>query len=127
PGSVAHVYCFRSRARDNAGNVEAWPSTPDACTRVADNARPTNPAIAINGGATYANSRIVSLGLSASDNVAVDEVQVSEDNTFSGAAWQPYRTSMLFQLTLGDGQKQVFARFRDADLNVSNPRSDSIV
>jgi subtilisin family serine protease/C1A family cysteine protease len=34
PGTPGHTYCFRSRARDQAGNEEAWPSNPDACTTV---------------------------------------------------------------------------------------------
>lgn len=29
-----HTYYFRSRARDNAGNVEAWPATADAQTTI---------------------------------------------------------------------------------------------
>ncbi|NLE43624.1 MAG: hypothetical protein GX620_02785 [Chloroflexi bacterium] len=33
-GAAGHTYCFRSRARDHAGNLEAWPATPDACTTV---------------------------------------------------------------------------------------------
>jgi len=33
-GTPGHTYCFRSRARDRAGNVESWFSSPDACTMV---------------------------------------------------------------------------------------------
>jgi hypothetical protein len=33
-GERGHRYFFRARARDNAGNVEAWPSKPDAWTYV---------------------------------------------------------------------------------------------
>lgn len=34
-GQHGHIYDFRVRARDHAGFVEAWPSAPDATTRVA--------------------------------------------------------------------------------------------
>jgi hypothetical protein len=34
-GDAGGTYCFRSRARDLAGNVEAWPATEDARTKVA--------------------------------------------------------------------------------------------
>lgn len=34
PGIGGHIYCFRSRARDNAGNVEPWPADYDALTTV---------------------------------------------------------------------------------------------
>lgn len=33
-GAIGHRYCFSSRARDAAGNLEAYPSTPDQCTTV---------------------------------------------------------------------------------------------
>lgn len=33
-GVDGHTYAFRSRARDNAFNVEAWPASPDATTTV---------------------------------------------------------------------------------------------
>jgi hypothetical protein len=33
-GLAGHFYYFRSRAVDNAGNVEAWPGWPDAWTFV---------------------------------------------------------------------------------------------
>ncbi len=33
-GTVGQSYCFRSRARDLAGNVEDWPTTPDATTSI---------------------------------------------------------------------------------------------
>lgn len=38
-GNYDNSYCFRSRASDLAGNVEAWPTTPDAMTFFV---RPTN-------------------------------------------------------------------------------------
>jgi len=34
-GQHGHIYDFRSRARDQVGNEEAWPSVPDTTTRVA--------------------------------------------------------------------------------------------
>ena len=34
PGVGGHSYCFRSRARDRAYNVEEWPAAADTCTTV---------------------------------------------------------------------------------------------
>ena len=33
-GEPGHTYCFRCRAKDNAGNWESYPTTPDTCTKV---------------------------------------------------------------------------------------------
>jgi hypothetical protein len=33
-GTAGHTYGFRSRARDNVGNVEGYPNTPDAFTEI---------------------------------------------------------------------------------------------
>lgn len=33
-GEAGQTYCFRSRAVDAAGNVEAWPNSPDARTKI---------------------------------------------------------------------------------------------
>jgi len=43
-GEAGHQFCFRSRARDNAGNAEAYPSGDgDSCTLVDLNAMPPAP------------------------------------------------------------------------------------
>lgn len=34
-GHQGHSICFRTRATDNVGNVEAWPAQPDLCVRLA--------------------------------------------------------------------------------------------
>lgn len=36
--TAGHVYCFRSRAEDQAGNVEAYPAGADSCVTVAQHA-----------------------------------------------------------------------------------------
>ncbi|MEM3555014.1 MAG: RHS repeat-associated core domain-containing protein, partial [Candidatus Micrarchaeaceae archaeon] len=40
-GILGHTYAFRSRGHDRAGNVEAWPDTPDAETKVVARVRKT--------------------------------------------------------------------------------------
>jgi hypothetical protein len=53
-------------------------------------------------------------------------VELSEDNSFGDSDWQPYQSSMPFTLSSGDGQKTVYAHFRDLDGNVSNRVFNSI-
>ena len=122
-----HRYCFRSRARDAAGNIEAWPSQPDTCTRVADSVAPSG-SITIAGGAAYTNAADVSLDLVASDNSGtVSQMRLSEDPALAGSSWLPYAATTTFTLGGADGTKTVYARFRDADGNVSDIVSDAIV
>jgi outer membrane protein assembly factor BamB len=126
-GLAAHRYCFRSRATDAAGNVEAWRVDPDTCTRVTDTAAPAPGSVVIDGGAVSTNSTAVTLALTATDNIGVTEMRVSEDLAFAGVTWQPFATSLPFILSAGGGTHTVYAQFRDADGNASDVVSDSIV
>ncbi|MDF1564477.1 MAG: hypothetical protein P1V51_15640 [Deltaproteobacteria bacterium] len=58
------------------------------------------------------------------------EVQIAEDPTFSGVAWQPYAAggtvNLDYTLRAGDGLKTVYVRFRDQAGNVSASLSDTI-
>ena len=126
-GAGGHRYCFRSRAHDVAGNIEAYPATPDACTRVVDTAAPGSGSVVIAGGAAYTSVTGVTLTLAATDNIGVTQMRLSEDSGFSGATWQPFATSASFTLAAGDGTHTVYAQFADADGNPSAIVSDSIV
>src|SRR5262249_11411075 len=64
--------------------------------------------------------------LSATDNIGVTEVLLSEESSFGNAAWQPFAASLPFTLSAGDGSKRVYAKFRDADHNTSAVVSDTI-
>jgi hypothetical protein len=125
-GAQGHRYCFVSYARDNAGNQETFRQDPDTCSRIVDTSPPSAPSISVNDAAPYAATRAVTLALSATDNAVLTEMQVSDSSTFSGASWQPYAGSLPWTLSDVDGTKTVFARFRDADLNVSATASDDI-
>jgi hypothetical protein len=126
-GAGGHRYCFRSRAHDVAGNIEAYPTDPDAYTRVADTAGPGSGSVLIAGGAGATDSTSVSVSLSATDDIGVTQMRLSEDSGFSGATWQPFATSASFTLAAGDGTHTIYAQFADADGNPSAIVSDSIV
>lgn len=81
-------------------------------------------SVAIEQGRPKTGTRSVSLTLSAAGSAAL--MQVSNDSGLSGAPWLTFQTSYTWQLTSGDGEKTVYARFRDSGDNESDIVSDSI-
>ena len=92
-----------------------------------DTSAPTDGQVTIASGRASVNTRAVTLTLGASDDIGVTAMRLSEDTKFKGASWRPYTTSADFVLSSGDGDKTVYARFRDLTGNVSPRVSDSIV
>lgn len=84
-------------------------------------------SVSINGGAASTDTTAVTLGLSATDNVGVTMMMVSNNADFSGASWVAYATSMAWTLTGGDGTKTVYVKYKDAAGNISDDCNDSIV
>lgn len=71
----------------------------------------------------------VTLTLEVWDNVsAVSEIEmmIANNPRFSGASWEPFAASKDWILTAGDGEKAVYAKFRDAAENISSSVSDTI-
>ncbi len=68
-------------------------------------------SVSINGGATYATSRSVSVALQSS---AATEVRLSGDGS-TWSSWSPFNSSatLSFTFTAGEGVRTVFAEFRD--------------
>jgi hypothetical protein len=118
-----HTYYFRVRARDHAGHVEAWPSTHDTYTTV-DTEGPTG-SVSINKTALATTAQQVTLYLPASDALStVTHMRLRVGGTWE--AWQPYASPFLYTLPAGDGNKTVYAQYRDQHGNVSAQASDTI-
>ncbi|MCB9535435.1 MAG: carboxypeptidase regulatory-like domain-containing protein [Myxococcales bacterium] len=104
-------------ARDAAGNASV-PASVQA-TIVLDRAAPTDAALTIED-ATPLTAPTVNLALRA---VGATEMQVSNDPAFADAAWTPF-ASRLSGWTVAapgaDGEKTVYARFRDAAGNTTD-------
>ena len=60
------------------------------------------------------NSQSVVLQIDVSD---ADEMRFRNENTpdFSAAAWEPVTSAFSWTLSSGDGQKEVYAEFRNSD------------
>jgi hypothetical protein len=100
-----HTMSFR--ALDRAKNQ----SNPVSVTFSFDSIPPTG-SIIINNGATLTNSTQVQLLLSATDTGGVAKMRLSSD----GETWtdpEAYSSTRQWQLTSGDGTKQVYVKFMD--------------
>ncbi len=92
-------------------------------------ATPPKGSVLINDGASYCQSRIVLLTLSADDGTGsgVEAMRFCTDRG-SWSDWEPFNSTRVWGLTTGDGVKIVFASFRDAAGGVSSETiSDSII
>ncbi|MFB6226457.1 MAG: Kazal-type serine protease inhibitor [Candidatus Paceibacteria bacterium] len=78
--------------------------------------------LVINGGDQSTNNRDVTLKFSVKN---VDKVAVSESKNFSNFSTIPQDDKMSYQLSSGEGQKTVYAKFKDSQGN-SLTASDSI-
>ncbi|VAW76475.1 hypothetical protein MNBD_GAMMA13-1776, partial [hydrothermal vent metagenome] len=45
---------------------------------------------------------------------AINQIRISEQPNFSGAAWQPYQESVPYTLSAGAGNKSVYVQVRRA-------------
>lgn len=113
--------------RDIDGNAlpesYSWSFTTGAAP---DTTPPTETSIEVNGGAEWTTSRTVSLGLAATDDTAVAQMNVSNANSFPDAGWNTYQESLQWELDEGDGEKTVFVKFRDGAGNFTDSVSDTI-
>lgn len=93
---------------------------------VATDTTPPTGSVIINNNATYTNSTIVTLTLSATDSNGVSQMCISNESTCPSSSWETYTTSKSWTLTAGDGTKTVYTWFKDGAGNVSIVTSDSI-
>jgi hypothetical protein len=101
--------------------------TGDSAGFILDTRNPSSPSIVINSGAQKTNSVNVTLALSAFDNTMPDlQMMISNNSDFQGAAYEPYVTSKDWVLTEGDGDKTVYAKFKDVYGNEASVVNDTI-
>lgn len=103
--------------------VEPGVDTPNIDITLVDPTVPPTGTIVINGGATYTNSRNVTLTLDAEDAATM----CFSNNNPTWSAWEAYATTKSWSLSSGDGQKTVYVKFKDASGVESDTYSDTIV
>lgn len=82
-------------------------------------------AVVINSGATYTNSRTITLTLDSGDS---SEMYVTNTaGCESGGSWEPYATTKSWTLGPTNGPTRVYVSFRDKSQNASTCESDTII
>ncbi|MFC1745608.1 hypothetical protein ACFL35_16575 [Candidatus Riflebacteria bacterium] len=108
------------RYKDGLNN---WsPSYQDAI--ILDRTAPEG-SISVNDGASYSNTRNVTLYLNFSDNFEMDKMQFSNDNS-NFTALEAAAKTKSWTLTAGNGGKTVYVRYTDKAGNTSDSFADSI-
>ena len=90
-----------------------------------DKTAPTG-TITINNDNISTPSASVNLTLTANDNIEVTQMRFRNNET-AWTAWETYSTSQNWTLPAGDGEKIVYAQFKDAAGLVSDSYSDTIM
>jgi hypothetical protein len=138
--AAAHDTCGRASAAqpDGYDNAEWWgimrveenPSGPDTVSARAVYGTlqglfwSAQGAVTINGGAGYAGSRAVRLGIKAPPGAE----QMCVSNTATCTAWEPAAEAKGWMLETGDGEKTVSVWFKDGvEALLPGTASDSIV
>lgn len=89
-------------------------------------AKPAVFSIVIQSGVKYTNTRNVILTLIAPSETAF--MKISNDPQFEDAVWEPFVNTKTWLLTENDGEKIVYAKFRDQkDRESLNAVSDKII
>jgi len=107
--------------QDKAGNWSIAYST----TIILDSALPSGD-VSINNGDTYVTSPSVTITLSAYDTNDVRQMKFSKDNT-TWTTPETYKATKSWTLSLGDGTKTVYVKFKDEAGNWSAAYSDTII
>jgi len=103
---------------DLAGN-----SSTESISVTLDTLPPEDIGVTIVEG-SYTNDENVHLSLIAEGAL---EMMISEDVNFAGASWELYIDTKAMTLSLDDGIKTIYVKYRDEALNESTIVTDSII
>ena len=103
-----------------------WESTIVSDSIMLDTFPPVG-SIFIDGGAEYTNRRLVTLSIDATDLTGVPDMRMGEASDLSGVGWRPFASTLAFELSRGDGEKNVYVSFRDPLGHVSAPVRATII
>ena len=112
------------RSRDSLNNIGAWSASTNSTQ---DNTAPVGGSFTINSNAAYTSGTSVTLNTTCGTDAGVGGVEVAFGNTANPTNWTTCTASSAHTLSVGDGTKTVYMRFRDSLGNMSTDTTDTIV
>ena len=109
------------RLQDRAGNY----SNVITAGIVLDRQPPLHPELVINNNQEWVTNRNKRVVLSLRAEGAV-EMAISNHADFTGVAWAPYKNAISWTLEGEEGMHYVYAKFRDAAGNETEPLTSSV-
>ncbi|MCK5561922.1 MAG: right-handed parallel beta-helix repeat-containing protein, partial [Thermoplasmata archaeon] len=116
-------YLIRSRATDNAGNIE---HPGQGNTFMYDN-KPPKQSITINDGEMYINSTTAILSLDGEDSGSGMSIMAFSPDGIDWTPWESFNQSRLINLPTEEGEKNIYFKVQDLAGNIAVPIFDSIV
>jgi hypothetical protein len=108
--------------RDKAGNI----SEVSTDKVILDTQGPLRSKLTINLGEEFTTDKAGKVKLKIF-SVGATQMMVSNNKTLDGAEWQPYKDNFEWGLESGDGERFVYAKFKDNAGNISEIISDGII
>lgn len=110
-----------AKFRDRAGNISEVVSDKV----ILDTQGPVRPTILINNGEPALTKQAAEVQITLTAGGAT-EMKVSDKEDFAGQEWQPIKKYLKWTLSEGDGEKTLYAKFRDNAKNETEVVSATI-
>ncbi|AFM05164.1 hypothetical protein Fleli_2811 [Bernardetia litoralis DSM 6794] len=110
-----------AKFRDRSGNISEVVSDKV----ILDTQGPVRPSITINNGQPALTKQAAEVQLTLTAGGATEMI-ISDTDNFEGKEWQPIKKYLKWTLSEGDGEKRLYARFRDNAKNETEIVSASI-
>jgi hypothetical protein len=120
--SEGATYYWRVRVQNGDGYWGDWSDIWDFSVDISPPVVNTAPILNIDE--TYTRDSDVTVSHSVSE---ATQMIMSENSSFSGSAWGAYQTNPIFTLSVGDGTKTVYIKYRDDAGNETGTYSDTII
>ncbi len=107
-------------------DVHGWESEVENDSIILHTTPPAG-SVVVDGGAEFTDTTSVTLGLDATDIAGISEMIVSNRADFQDATWRLFQRALPWELLPGNGERTVYAAFRNTLNQVSPTVLDTIL
>jgi hypothetical protein len=116
-------YIVQVKGTDNAGNMEI--SSPGI--NFMYDKKPPQYSVSINNGQEVTNSRYIMLKINCYDSGSGPKLMSFSSDKIAWSPWEIYMETKMYNLTSGDGQKNIYLKIADKADNIGDFAFDSII